>query len=152
MDSTHSPRISARRPRDRATVLLLRVIGGVDCLALIAVLMPRAAMESIAARFGFAPISAGPLTEYLARSTSLLYALHGALLLYVATDVARFRGLIRWLGMLSIAHGGVMLLIDVRIGMPAWWCAAEGPTFAAAGLVLCLLTKRGSNESAENTI
>lgn len=126
----------------RAAVVrsLLRLFGVVDCLAVIAVLMPRSVMESVSAQIGFAPFSAGPLPEYLARSTSLLYALHGALLLILAQDVVRYWGLIRWLGLLSIVHGAATLAIDVQLGMPTWWCAAEGPTFAAAGLVLWRLT------------
>lgn len=126
----------------RAAVIrfMLRLFGGVDCLAVLPVLMPRSMMEWVSTRMGFAPFSAGPLPEYLARSTSLLYALHGALLLYLAKDVVRYWGLIRWLGLLSIAHGAAMLAIDVQLGMPAWWCAAEGPTFAVAGLVLWWLT------------
>ena len=135
---------------DRTTARFVRIVGFVDCLALVAVLMPRDVMASISGHLGFAPFSSGPLPEYLARSTSLLYALHGALLLYVANDVARYRGLIRWLGLLAMAHGGIMLLIDIRIGMPAWWCVLEGPTFALVGLVLWLLAKRGSTVDAEN--
>jgi hypothetical protein len=136
---------------DRALAFLLRLIGSVDCLAVLAVLMPRGLMESVSARLGFAPLARGPLVEYLARSTSLLYALHGALLLYVATDVRRHRGLIRWLGLLAVVHGGIMLMIDVQLGMPAWWCAAEGPTFAASGVLLFWLAKRGSHNEAQDT-
>jgi hypothetical protein len=121
----------------------LRFIGAVDCLALVAVLMPRSLIESISLRLGFASFPPGPLPEYLARSTSLLYALHGALLLYVASDVPRYWGLIRWLGWLAVVHGTLMLAIDLRLGMPLWWCIAEGPTFAASGMLLLALTNRG---------
>lgn len=125
---------------------LLRLFGAVDCLALAAVVMPRSMMESVSLRLGFAPFSSGPLPEYLARSTSLLYALHGALLLYLAHDVVRHWGLIRWLGLLSIGHGVAIVAIDLDIGMPTWWCFAEGPTFAAAGLVLWWLTRRDASD------
>jgi hypothetical protein len=129
----------------RITLLrrLLRFIGAIDCLALVAVLMPRSLIESISTRLGFASFSPGPLPEYLARSTSLLYALHGALLLYVAADVPRYWGLIRCLGALALIHGLLMLAIDLQLGMPGWWCLAEGPTFAVSGLLLLALTKRG---------
>jgi hypothetical protein len=125
---------------------LLRLIGAVDCLAVFAVLMPRSLIESISLRLGFAPFPPGPLAEYLARSTSLLYALHGALLLYVASDVTRYWGLIRCLGGLAVIHGTLMLAIDLQLGMPGWWCLAEGPTFAASGLLLLALIKRGQDE------
>jgi len=122
---------------------LLRAFGAIDCLALIAVLMPRSVIESVSLRLGFAPFPPGPLAEYLARSTSLLYALHGALMLYVSTDVPRHWGLIRCLGALAAIHGVLMLIIDFQLGMPAWWCAIEGPTFAASGIALWTLTRRG---------
>lgn len=128
---------------------LLRVIGAVDCLAVAAVLMPRAVIESISLRLGFSSFPPGPLAEYLARSTSLLYALHGALLLYVAGDVTRYWGLIRCLGALAVIHGSLMLAIDLQLGMPGWWCLAEGPTFAASGLLLLALTNRGQQESLD---
>jgi hypothetical protein len=121
----------------------LRLIGAIDCLAVVAVLMPRSLIESVSLRLGFAAFPSGPLPEYLARSTSLLYALHGALLLYVARDVTRYWGLIRWLGLLAVVHGTMMLAIDLQLGMPLWWCIAEGPTFAASGLLLLALTNRG---------
>lgn len=126
---------------------VLRLIGAVDCLAVVAVLMPRSLIESVSLRLGFASFPPGPLPEYLARSTSLLYALHGALLLYVAGDVVRNWGLIRWLGVLAIIHGTLMLAIDLHLGMPLWWCLAEGPIFAASGLLLLALTNRGQQES-----
>ncbi|MBL8852093.1 MAG: hypothetical protein JNG89_20640 [Planctomycetaceae bacterium] len=138
-------------PRVAAIRFLLRAFGAVDCLALIAVLMPRAVIESASLRLGFAPFSPGPLAEYLARSTSLLYALHGALMLYVASDVPRHWGLIRCLGLLAVVHGVLMLMIDVRIGMPGWWCAIEGPTFAASGIALWMLTNRGEETEQERT-
>jgi hypothetical protein len=125
---------------------LLRLIGAVDCLAIVAVLMPRPLIESISLRLGFAPFPSGPLAEYLARSTSLLYALHGALLLFVAGEVVRYWGLIRWLGWLAAVHGALMLVIDLQLGMPGWWCLVEGPTFAASGLLLLALTKCGQHE------
>ena len=123
---------------------LLRAFGAVDCLALVAVLMPRAFIETVSLRLGFAPFPPGPLAEYLARSTSLLYALHGALLLYVAGDVLRYWRLIRCLGALAMIHGALTLFLDIRLGMPSWWSALEGPTFAASGFALWTLTRRGS--------
>ena len=122
---------------------LLRAFGAIDCLALVAVLMPRAVIESASLRLGFAPFPPGPLAEYLARSTSLLYALHGALLLYVSSDVPRHWGLIRCLGALAVVHGTLTMFIDLQLGMPGWWCAVEGPTFAASGIALWMLTRRG---------
>lgn len=126
---------------------LLRLIGAIDCLALLAALMPRTLIESVSTRLGFAPFPPGPLAEYLARSTSLLYALHGALLLFIAGDVVRYLPLIRWLGVLAAIHGTLILAIDLQLGMPGWWCAAEGPTFAVSGLLLLALTKRGPKET-----
>lgn len=130
---------------------LLQLFGAVDCLAIIAALMPRALIESVALRLGFVPFPPGPLPEYLARSTSLLYALHGALLLYIAGDVVRYWSLIRGLGVLAAIHGVLTLAIDFELGMPGWWCVAEGPTFAVTGLLLVALTNRGPTSRTHET-
>lgn len=129
--------------------LLLRIIGAVDCLALAAVLMPRSLMHDIAVAVGLPGFPPGPLALYLARSTSLLYALHGVLVLYVSSDVERYLGLIRLLGVLAIVHGSILLAVDVLVGMPPWWCAVEGPTFAATGWLLLWLLNRGSGLAAQ---
>ena len=74
-----------------------------------------------------------PVVGYLARSASVMYALHGLVVFYVSFDLPRYWTLIRLLAITAIVHGALMSLIDYRVGMPGWWSLLEGPCFAATG-------------------
>jgi hypothetical protein len=86
---------------------------------------------------------AGPVVEYLARSVSAFYALVGALCVVVASDVDRYRPLVRLLGMGVALMGLVLLFIDLAAGMPWWWTASEGPGSIVVGAVLFVLARPG---------
>ncbi len=126
----------------RVLALVLRGLGGLDTLALIAVVMPRRWMEAGAAWAGLGALPADPIVGYLVRSTSALYALHGLTVVFVSFDVVRYRPLIRFLAVIAVGHGAVMLGIDLAEGMPLWWRCAEGPAFSATGLVVLLALRR----------
>ena len=76
---------------------------------------------------------------YLSRSASFLYALHGAMVLFISFDLLRYWRLVTFLATAALVHGAVMLGIDLAEGMPAWWTVVEGPAFAATGGVVLLL-------------
>ena len=129
-------------PEQRTVAAVLRCLGGLDLLALAAVVMPRRWMEASAAAAGLSTLPPEPVVGYLARSAALMYALHGATVLYAAGDVARHWGLIRFLALAALAHGAVVAGIDAAEAMPLWWRAAEGPGFAATGLLVLWLQRR----------
>lgn len=127
----------ANRHSGRADCILarsLRIFGGVDLLALIAFAMPLEWIRQVHQWCGFGPFPEGPVPEYLARSTSLLWGMHGALLLYLARDVAAHVRMIGFVAKLSVLTGVLLLVLGWRTGLPAWWVALEGPVFAATGL------------------
>src|SRR5262249_25937500 len=94
---------------------------------------------------GLGPIPQEPIVGYLARSASALYALHGAMVLFMSFDVERYAPLIRFMGLAALVHGAVILGIDFFEGLPALWRYGEGPAFAAARVaVLWLQRKRQS--------
>jgi hypothetical protein len=82
---------------------------------------------------------------YLLRSASALYALHGAMILFVAFDVRRYWRLITFLALAALVHGAVMAGIDAAVGMPRPWALAEGPCFAATGAVVLLFQARAGS-------
>lgn len=128
--------------RERRVVWLLRLFGGVDCVALLAVLMPSGMMHAVATACGLDGFPDGPLPEYLARTASLMYGLHGATVLFVSRDVRRYRPVIRCLAGLAVVHGLAVFLIDTRIGMSPWWLLVEGPAFALTGVSVLLAQGR----------
>ncbi len=116
--------------------ILLRVLGGTDMLAFIAVLMPASWIEFGHQTTGLGDFPEAPIASYLARSASALYALHGLMIVYMSFDVQRYWHLIGFLARIAVVHGFVMLGIDLAVGMPVWWTALEGPAFAATGLIV----------------
>ncbi len=121
---------------DRPLAIVLRVLGGVDMLAFVAVLMPTVWIEFGHQATGLGEFPDAPIASYLARSASALYALHGLMIVYMSFDVRRYWNLIGFLARIAVLHGMVMLGIDLWVGMPVWWTALEGPAFAATGLVV----------------
>jgi hypothetical protein len=119
-----------------ALALVLRALGVLDLLALAAVLLPTGWMAAAHAWAGLGTMPEGPVVGYLARSASVLYALHGATVLFISFDVERYQRLITLLAVVALAMGAVMLGIDLAEGMPAWWTLAEGPGIIVTGAVV----------------
>lgn len=121
---------------------LLRISSAVLLLALPAALLPTETMAKIHAWLGLGTMPRGPLVEYLTRSVSLLYALHGGILLALSLDVRRYAPPILALGVLTVAFGLGMLAIDVFAGLPWRWAAVEGVPTAAIGALMAALARR----------
>ncbi len=118
------------------------VCGTVEALASIAVCLPRDVM-SIAyqsLRLGEMPDVA--LFGYLARSASLLWAVHGVLVIALAGDVLRYLPMIKLLGWLTIVMGVAFLGIDFYEGLPAWWSLSEGPIVIVMGAIYVSLARK----------
>jgi hypothetical protein len=124
---------------ERALVLVLRAFGALDLFAFSAVVMPRPWMAAAHAWVGLGTLPEAPIVGYLARSASALYALHGAMILYISFDVRRYWRLITFLAVAALVHGAVMAGIDFAVGMPRSWAFAEGPCFAATGAIVLLV-------------
>jgi hypothetical protein len=121
---------------------LLRIFGTSAALALVAVVMPYEWMNFIHQRLGMGTLPNAPVVGYLARSTSLFYALLGGLLWVLAADVRYYRALLLRLGAAIIFFGLVLLVVDRVEGLPAFWARGEGAIDMVFGLVICLLAVR----------
>jgi hypothetical protein len=120
----------------------LRASGAVMLLALIAVVMPFAWMDLVHRQLGLGKLPDAPIVDYLARSASALYAVHGALLIFAASDVRRYLPLVRFLAWVAVVFGPVMICIDHEAGLPVPWTVCEGSSIIAIGVVLLRLAKR----------
>jgi hypothetical protein len=134
--------MEASRADYRGLVLLLRINAVVLMAAAVAVVMPRSWMAGAHAWLGLGELPAGPVFEYLARSTSMLYAVIGAGLWLLAMDVPRYERLIMYFAWGHFIVGPLLLIMDIKLGMPLMWTIAEGPIIAALGVAMLVLLKQ----------
>ncbi len=121
--------------------LILRLIGSSSLLALIFVAAPHAWMDSIHSALGMGTLPDEPVVGYLARSTSAFYALLGGLFWVLSFDLARYRGILIYLGGALTLLGVVLFAVDWAEGMPMFWTAWEGPFVVVFGLVISFLSR-----------
>ena len=128
--------------RDDTLKWLLRIIGGVELLAIPFTFIPFSWMAAIHDRLpGLGALPPGAVVEYMARGMSAMYALHGALVFFASTDVDRFRPMIRFLGFVHTAFGLAIIAIDASAGLPLWWIVGEGPGIAFGGVLTIALSR-----------
>jgi hypothetical protein len=126
---------------DKALVLLLRLVGVGSLFALVAVVMPSSWMAATHRWLGLGEMPTAPVVEYLARSVSAFYALFGAICLVLASDLERYRPLVRFLALAVVLMSLVVLGVDLAAGMPWWWSASEGPGGVVFGVLLFVLAR-----------
>ena len=127
--------------RQRLLVILLRLAGGFTLLAFLAMLLPQDWMASTHEWLGLGAFPRAPVVDYLARSVAALYGFHGVLLLLIARDPLRHRSIVRYVGVMNVVFGMLLMAIDLQAGLPLWWTIAEGPPIAAFGVVVLYLNR-----------
>ncbi len=134
------------KPETATRVLrwLMIAMGVVGLLAVFAVVMPTSWIEAATEACDLEPLPRSPLSEYLTRSVSLIYAMLGAKTIYLALNVVRHLDLIRFIGGLTIAFGAAMIAIDFGVGMPTLWSWGEGPPTVLFGAALIWLARRAA--------
>lgn len=138
--------------RQRRLVAMLRLVGIVDSMALLAVVMPTSIMAYIHEAIGLGPFPDGRLVGYLARSTSLLYAMFGLLMFYLSFHVVRFRPVIQFFSALFACCGVLLLGIDIAESMPLWWTLGEGPLVICVGSLLFWLARECEEAEPESPL
>ena len=126
---------------DQALMILLRFVGVSALFALVAVFMPLSWMTATHHWLGMGEMPTAPVVEYLARSLSAFYALVGALCLVMASDLERYRPLVRFFALAFIVLSILFTGVDVAAGMPWWWSASEGPGGVVFGALLFVLAR-----------
>ena len=124
-----------------ALVWTLRVTAGAMLCALIFVFCPFAWMTAIHGQLGLGDLPYTPLLSYLTRTLSALYASMGVLLLFISFDVRRYLPLIRIFGVLALAGGVGVTILDAAAGLPLFWTVSEGPLTVALGGALVALAR-----------
>ena len=124
--------------------LLLTVSGAFLMCACFALLLPVETMRTAHEWLGLGDFPAAPITDYLARSTALLYAAHGIVTVYTGLTIQYHWRFVPVLGWLHVGIGLSMLAIDLHAPMPMYWTAMEGGPIAALGVCILVLAKRGT--------
>jgi hypothetical protein len=141
--------VKTMRRAQQVLVWLMRFEGIVMLTALGAVFMPYEWMNVIHRHEGLGELPHAPIVDYLTRSISALYALHGGLLIFLSLDVVRYLSVIRFLAGTGIVFGALMLGLDVAAGMPVAWTIGEGPFIMALCGVFLWLAGRVQKQSAD---
>jgi hypothetical protein len=126
--------------REHFLRLFLRVLGTTALLALPCAMMPFTWMDEIHRGLGMGQLPSEPIVGYLARSTSLFYALFGGLFWVVSFDLHRHRKVLCYIGSAMILFGLLLCAIDFLEGMPTWWSLAEGPFNVVFGITILSLS------------
>lgn len=127
--------------QEKLLVLLLRLGGALLLLAFPAMLLPTGWMAATHAWLGLGEFPETTIVDYLTRSISALYGVHGGLLLLVSGDVRRYRAVIRYVALMNLMLGVALLVIDIAAGMPWFWTLGEGPPIFALGVVMLVLLR-----------
>jgi hypothetical protein len=130
---------------DRVLFFMLRVNAAVLLLAAPCALLPFSWMDTVHRDWlGLGPLPDAAITRYLTRSLSLVYAMHGVVVLAVTRDWRRYRPFVPVLAWLHISFGCAMLVVDFAARLPWWWTASEGPSLTAYGIAVLLVYRRAS--------
>ncbi len=127
---------------ERILVWLLRITGLIMLTALGAVVMPYGWMNVIHQQQGLGELPHVPIVGYLTRSISALYALHGALLVFVSNDLRRYLSVVRFIALAGVVFRAMMLAIDWAVGVPVLWTIGEGPWVILLSAVILWLAGR----------
>jgi hypothetical protein len=128
---------------------VLRVSGVLMLLALVAAVLPQEVMNAANRALLGEDLPDSPIVRYLTRSVSLLYAAQGVVTLYLSFHVRRYLALLGVQAWVAVVLGMSMLLLDLRIGMPALWVLVEGPWIVLLGLTVLWLIGRIRREAGK---
>ncbi len=125
--------------KEKALIIILRLSGLMLITAFIAVFMPYETMARIHQRIGLGYFPQLPILDYLARSVSLFYGIHGVIVLYISFELIRYLQFLKLLCYLGFVFGIALFIIDIKAPMPASWTFGEGPLIVALNLVIYIL-------------
>ncbi len=130
---------------EKILTILLRLNALLLCTAFLTVFLPTAWMSSTHAWLGLGEFPDAPITQYLTRSCSLLYAAHGVLLLFIVWRPRKYWALIPVIAVLHMLLGVILLGIDLKAPLPWYWTLAEGPSIFAFGVIVFWLWKKSGD-------
>ena len=119
--------------------IILRISGILLITAFGAVLLPYEKMDQIHRQLGLGSLPQAPILDYLARSVSMFYGIHGVIVLYISFDLTRYIPILKLLCYLGFAFGITLFFIDINAPMPVQWAFTEGPFVILLNTVIYVL-------------
>ena len=104
--------------------------------ALGAIFLPTEWMKTLHGKLGLGEFPESQITEYLTRSISAVYALHGTMTFAFSFYLRKVWSLVPAICGMHIAFGAIMLGVDLAAKLPAYWTYLEGPGIVAFGLLI----------------
>jgi hypothetical protein len=123
-------------PAETFLRVVLRWVGTVSLLAMVAVVMPYSWMDATHQWLGLGRMPDQPIVGYLARSVSAFYALLGGLLWALSFDLQRHRPTLCFLGVAIMTFGAMLIGIDWVERLPLYWRLWEGPWVMVIGAAI----------------
>ena len=125
--------------KKKALIVILRLSGLLLITAFIAAFLPYETMAKIHEQMGMGDFPKLPILDYLARSVSLFYSIHGVIVLYISFDLMRDLKFLKLLCYLGFVFGIVLFGVDMNAPMPTSWTFSEGPLIVSLNLVVYIL-------------
>ena len=121
--------------------VVMIVEGLLMALAIVPAVMPLSWIEATHRFLGMGRFPNGFLPEYLARMTSAMYAMMGAILLFLAWDVRRFAPVIKFAYFIQIpvAIAVMAVLASRHVNIIYYWLAVIDAVFSVAFAVFALI-------------
>jgi hypothetical protein len=148
MDNTGGAVMARSWTAERWLVLLLRAVGGVCLLALIALLMPGSWVDAGHAWLGWGHFPDAPIATYLARSVSALSAFYGGLLVALSFDVRRYAPIVRYQAAAIMVLSACGVVVGAWARVPLWFVGGDAVAcwaYCVPMLVLAGRLQRGAS-------
>jgi hypothetical protein len=125
--------------KKKTLIIILRLSGLMLVTAFVAVFLPYETMAKIHQQIGLGSMPQLPILDYLARSVSFFYGIHGVIVLYISFNLMRYLQFLKLLCYLGFVFGIALFIIDIKAPMPANWAFSEGPLIVSLNLVVYVL-------------
>jgi hypothetical protein len=122
--------------KEKILVIILRLSGLMLITAFTAVFLPYEMMASIHFQIGLGTMPQLPILDYLARSVSMFYGIHGVIVIYISFNLNMYLQFLKLLCYLGLLFGLSLFFIDINASMPSYWTFGESPIVVLLNLVI----------------
>ena len=122
--------------KEKILVIILRLSGLMLMTAFIAVFLPYETMAKIHFQIGLGTMPQLQIMDYLARSVSMFYGIHGVIVIYISFNLNMYLQFLKLLCYLGLLFGLSLFFIDINASMPSYWTFGESSIVVLLNLVI----------------